>query len=85
MASRYSSAMASFERIEAFLLGQSRVDLRKETTSSASSVSSQSSVAILSPVLVDLTAAISIGCPTISPSLGAEPILSDIEIRSEVA
>jgi ABC-type multidrug transport system fused ATPase/permease subunit len=76
--------MASFEPIEDFLLGQSRVDLRKETSSSASSVSSQNSVAILLPVLVDLTAAISISCSKISPSLG-EPILSDIDIRSEVA
>jgi ATP-binding cassette, subfamily C (CFTR/MRP), member 1 len=77
--------VASMERIQNFLLGNSRVDLRrKDKTSSRTQKESElhsEEVVIPTAVnLVELTAAISINTPTISPSWSADTVLSNIDI-----
>ena len=85
---RVASAVASLERIESFLLGSSRVDLRQGTERTDRSreriTDSSQQVAISAQdVLIDLRAAISIHAPTISPSTDADPVLFDINLRIE--
>jgi ATP-binding cassette, subfamily C (CFTR/MRP), member 1 len=80
--------MASFECIEFFLLGQSRIDLRQEHQSSTSTSiqiedCSDEVIGYTQPVLIDLSAATLIDAPKINPSSCAELVLSNIKICLE--
>lgn len=77
--------MASFDRIETFLLGPSREDSRHRSRDSSlpfSDIRTPSDTTALSP-LVDLSAAIFIDIATVSPAADVEAVLSDITMRLE--
>ena len=84
-----ANALASFDRIQNFLLNPSREDQRhgkeKSSVGNVTKTTSSQELQDAQQPLVDLTAAILIGDVTLRPSPTSDPVLTNINFRLETS